>query len=84
MVNYKTEAGQAMVKARELAETICEVSPTATSASLEMMHEGSNIVDAAEALDQSSNALLKVVISEDLQIGLMAFLLKQSPQWKNN
>ena len=83
MVNHKTEAGDAMVKAREIAQNICDVSPTATAASLEMMHEGAHILDPAEALDKPTNALLKVAISEDLQIGLMAFLTKQKAKWKN-
>ena len=83
MVNHKTELGKAMIKARELAQAICDVSPTATSASLEMMNEGAHILDPAEALDQPTNAMLKVAISEDLQIGLMAFLTKQKAKWKN-
>ena len=83
MVNHKTKTGKAMIKARELAQTICGVSPTATSASLEMMNEGAHILDPTEALDQPTNAMLKVAISEDLQIGLMAFLTKQKAKWKN-
>ncbi len=83
MVNYKTEAGAAMDKAREIAERICAVSPTAVSASLEMMYEGKDILDPAEALDRPTQALQKVAASEDLQIGLMAFLTKQPAKWKN-
>jgi len=83
MVNHKADAGKAMTKAREIAQTICAASPIATSASLEMIHEGAHILDPAQALDQPTNALLKVAISEDLQIGLMAFLMKQKAKWKN-
>jgi len=84
MVNHKTSAGAALTKARELAQDICSVSPSATSASLEMIHEGAHILDPTEALDKPTNALLKVAISEDLQIGLMAFLTKQKAKWKNS
>jgi len=83
MVTHKTSASAALTKAREIAQDICSVSPSATSASLEMIHEGAHILDPAEALDKPTNALLKVAISEDLQIGLMAFLTKQKAKWKN-
>jgi len=83
MVNHKAKAGEAMTKAREIAQAMCEVSPVATAASLEMMNEGAHILDPAQALDQPTNALLKVAISEDLQTGLMAFLMKQKAKWKN-
>jgi len=83
MVSHKAEAGQALEKAREIAERICAVSPSAVAASLEMMHEGKDIADPAEALDQPTRAIQKMAASEDLQIGLMAFLTKQTAKWKN-
>ncbi len=83
MVNYKSAAGQALDIAREIAQRILDVSPSAVSASLEMMHEGAHIQAPAEALDQPTNALQKIAASEDLQIGLMAFLTKQKANWKN-
>ena len=83
LVSHKAEAGKALEKAREIAERICAVSPSAVAASLEMMHEGKDILDPAEALDQPTRALQKMAASEDLQIGLMAFLTKQKAKWKN-
>ena len=83
MVNYKADSGKAMDKAREIAQRICAVSPTAVSASLETMYEGKDILEPSEALDQPTRALQKVAASEDLQIGLMAFLTKQAAKWKN-
>jgi len=83
LVNHKTKAGNALNKAREVAEAICAVSPSATSASLEMMYEGTDAVDPVDAMAGQSNAILKFAASEDLQIGLMAFLTKQKPKWKN-
>jgi len=71
------------MKGRPWADRICAVSPTAVSASLETMQEGAHILDPAEALDQPTRALQKVAASEDLQIGLMAFLTKQTAKWKN-
>ena len=83
MVNYKAPPREALEMARDVALRICQSSPTAVSASLEMMHEGKDILDPAEALDRPTQALQKVAASEDLQIGLMAFLTKQKPEWKN-
>jgi len=83
LVNYKTDAGKAMYTARNIAAKICEASPTAVSTSLEMIHASANILDPITALENSSGKVIKVLASEDLQIGLMAFLMKQSPKWKN-
>ncbi len=83
LVNYKTDVGKAMDTARDIAARICEASPTAVSTSLEMIHASANILDPITALENSSGKVIKVLASEDLQIGLMAFLMKQSPKWKN-
>ena len=83
MVSPNADAGQALEKAREIAARVCSVSPSAVAASLEMMHEGKDILDPAEALDQPTRALQKMAASEDLQLGLMGFLMKQTPKWKN-
>ena len=83
LVNYKTDAGKAMDTARNIAAKICEASPTAVSTSLEMIHASANILDPISAFENSSGQVIKVLASEDLQIGLMAFLMKQSPKWKN-
>lgn len=83
LVNYKTDAGKVLEKAREVADQICAASPTAVTASLEMMHEGSDILDPAEALDRPTNAVMRFAASEDLMIGLTAFAMKQKPKWKN-
>ena len=83
LVNVKAEAGAAMPAARELAQTICAVSPSAVAASLQAMQAGAQYADPVDALKQPSHALIKVAISEDLQAGLTAFMLKQKPDWKN-
>ncbi|MGC6475199.1 MAG: enoyl-CoA hydratase-related protein [Parvibaculales bacterium] len=83
LVNVKAEAGAAMTAARDLAKTICAVSPSAVSASLQAMQAAAHHADPIDALKQPSNALIKVAISEDLQAGLTAFMLKQKPNWKN-
>ena len=83
LVNDKTAKGEALDKASEVAAQICTVSPTAVSASMEMMQEGADMPDPAVALDRPTKALTRVAASEDLQIGLMAFLAKQTAKWKN-
>jgi len=83
LVNYRTDAGKAMDTAREIAAKICAASPTAVSTSLEMMHGSADISDPVLALEKSTHKVIKVLTSEDLQIGLTAFIMKQSPKWKN-
>jgi acetyl-CoA C-acetyltransferase len=83
LVNYTAAKGEVMSKAREIAEQLCSVSPTAVAASMAMMNAGADCADPLEALQQSSDSILEVVASEDLQIGIMAFLTKQKPKWKN-
>ena len=83
VVNYKTDAGKVMEKARDIAAQICAASPTAVSSSLEMMNDGANYLDPVQALEQPTNALLNLLASENLQIGIMAFVTKQKPKWKN-
>lgn len=83
MISHTADAGKAMEKAREIAQRVCDVSPSAVAASMEMMHEGKDIQDPAEALSQPTRAIQKMAASEDLQIGLMAFLTKQTAKWKN-
>jgi len=83
LANYKTKAGKTMEKAREIAESICQASPTAISTSIEMMHESANILNPIDAVEYSTNKILRVMASEDLQIGLLAFIMKQPAKWKN-
>jgi len=83
LANYKTKAGKTMEKAREIAESICQASPTAISTSIEMMHKSANILNPIDAVEYSANKILRVMASEDLQIGLMAFIMKQPAKWKN-
>ena len=83
LINYTAKSGGALKKARELAAEICSASPTAVSASLQMIYEGADIVDPVDAVSVQSEAILKFAISEDLQAGLMGFLTKQKPKWKN-
>jgi len=51
VVNYKTDAGKVMEKARDIAAKICAASPTAVSSSLEMMNDGANHLDPVQDSD---------------------------------
>lgn len=54
LINYKTKSGTAMEKARKIAKEICSASPTAVSASLQMMYEGADIIDPSDAISVQS------------------------------
>jgi acetyl-CoA C-acetyltransferase len=83
LVNHVTKAGAALDKARAIAEDICAVSPTAVAGSLDMMNRGAGAADVVTATRISAPAMLGVVASEDMRIGLKAFVTKQKPRWKN-
>jgi acetyl-CoA C-acetyltransferase len=82
MVNHLTDAGQAMAKAREVAEAICAVSPNAVSTSLEMISLGAAKSDPVDAIAASAKETLSIAASEDMRIGLKAFVTKQTPKWR--
>jgi acetyl-CoA C-acetyltransferase len=80
---HVTEAGGALSKAREVAEQICTVSPSAVAGSLDMMNKGADVVDPVDATAQSTEAMIGVIASQDMRIGLQAFVTKQKPRWRN-
>ena len=83
LVNHKAKPNQVMEKAREIAKQICEGSPTAVSATLQMLEGGAGEADPIAALATQDEPILRFISSEDLQIGLAAFVAKQKPEWKN-
>jgi acetyl-CoA C-acetyltransferase len=75
--------GKALVVARELAGEILQNSPTSVRASLTLMSEGAKVADVVAAVNQRSDALEDLLMSEDSMEGITAFAQKRIPQWKN-
>jgi len=82
LVNRVAEAGQALTGARELAAEIVEASPVAVQCTLEALAEADRHASAVDAARQRSSVVDRVMTSEDMVEGVMAFAQKRKPQWK--
>jgi enoyl-CoA hydratase len=81
LVNYVTEPGQALARAKELAQQIEANAPVAVRASRRV------VIEAAEADEKtgwklSAEAFAEAMSSEDNREGLMAFIEKRPPNWQ--
>jgi acetyl-CoA C-acetyltransferase len=83
-INHIAEEGKALEKARELAATIMEGSPTSVRLSLQLLNESA--VHAAEIDSVTGNyhkLLDELLNSADMMEGVTAFSQKRKPDWKN-
>jgi len=83
LVNRVTEAGQALAGAREIAAEIVSSSPSSVRATLALMAETAAVADTAEAVNQRSEAVTDLLMSEDTVEGMTAFAQKRPPRWVN-
>ena len=81
LVNRLVEQGQALDEAIKLAEQICANAPLAVRESRKIVLEATNAPDDV-GWRMSGEGMMKVMQSEDLQEGLMAFIEKRPPVWK--
>lgn len=81
LVNHICEEGEALDKAQELAARITACAPLAVRESRAIML---NAVDQPDEIgwELSDAGMGKMLSSEDLGEGLMAFIEKREPQWK--
>ncbi|NNN13111.1 MAG: crotonase/enoyl-CoA hydratase family protein [Acidimicrobiaceae bacterium] len=80
MVNRLSGDGNALEAALNLAEQICENAPLSVWESLGVTQHYKQSRDA-ELFKRSSEALIRVMQSEDLNEGLRAFIEKRAPNW---
>lgn len=81
LVNEMTEPGEALDRALDLAQQVCENSPFSIGESLTAIHD---VLDATEVLgwEKTTQAKDAILSSEDRQEGVAAFLEKRAPQWR--
>jgi enoyl-CoA hydratase len=80
LVNYVTEPGQALDRAKELARQIEANAPVAVRASRRVVLAAAQ-EDEATGWRLSGEAFAEAITSEDSKEGLMAFIEKRPPNW---
>jgi enoyl-CoA hydratase len=80
LVNYVTEPGQALERAKELARQIEANAPVAVRASRRVVLAAAQ-EDEATGWRLSGEAFAEAISSEDSKEGLMAFIEKRPPNW---
>ncbi|HET6875292.1 MAG TPA: crotonase/enoyl-CoA hydratase family protein [Acidimicrobiales bacterium] len=80
LVNYVTEPGQALERAKELARQIEANAPVAVRASRRVVLAAAQ-EDEATGWQLSGAAFAEAISSEDSKEGLMAFIEKRPPNW---
>jgi enoyl-CoA hydratase len=81
LVNRLVEPGEALDAAIALAEQVCANAPLAVRESRKIVLEATNAPDDV-GWKMSAEGMGRVMQSEDLQEGLMAFIEKRPPVWK--
>lgn len=83
LINRVAPAGNSLEVARELANEILEGSPTSVRLSLTKMNEAEGIADTVDAVTAPTDVLDQLLTSADTIEGVMAFVTKRKPEWKN-
>jgi acetyl-CoA C-acetyltransferase len=81
-VNSVLPADLLMQRAREYAADLAEKSPVAISCILQLLNETNDITDVVDSVRVWPKALDRLLTSEDMIEGSMAFAQKRKPVWK--
>jgi crotonobetainyl-CoA hydratase len=83
LINHIVPKGQAMAKAREIARQLSEGPPLLFPAIKQLLRHTEMVAEhEAFSLHDSLDAVQRVIRSEDLKEGTLAFTEKRAPRWK--
>jgi crotonobetainyl-CoA hydratase len=83
LINHIVPKGQAMTKAREIAQQLSEGPPLLFPAIKQLLRHTEVVAEhEAFSLHDSLDAVQRVIRSEDLKEGTLAFNEKRAPRWK--
>jgi len=82
LVNYVVPGEDVVSKALELANKVASVSPTAVSASLQMLHESSSYSNIDDAVTFENHVVDALLNCGDFIEGPTAFVEKRKPRWE--
>ncbi len=83
LINHIVPKGQAMAKAREIATQLSEGPPLLFPAIKQLLRHTEMVAEhEAFSLHDSLDAVQRVIRSEDLKEGTLAFTEKRPPRWK--
>jgi crotonobetainyl-CoA hydratase len=83
LINHIVPKGQAMAKAREIAKQLSEGPPLLFPAIKQLLRHTEMVAEhEAFSLHDSLDAVQRVIRSEDLKEGTLAFTEKRAPRWK--
>lgn len=81
LVNVLCEDGDALAKARELADRVCANAPVAVRETRKIVRDATTAADEV-GWRMSAEGMAKAMASEDFSEGLTAFIEKRPPAWK--
>jgi len=81
LVNHLAEEGEALPRARELAEQVCAAAPLAVAESRRIVIEATDQPDEV-GWKMSGEGIVKMFGTEDFSEGLTAFAEKRDPVWQ--
>ncbi len=83
LVSRVAPAGTVLEAARELAAEITAVSPTSVRLSLQAVDDVRHVADEVDAVRAESDAMDQLLVSQDTMEGVLAFVEKRPPVWRN-
>lgn len=82
-INRVAPEGTALEAARRLADELLASSPTSIRLSMQVIQESEHFASPIDAVRTPYLAIDRLLASDDMMEGLMAFGQKRTPQWKN-